>query len=39
VERRFRIGWEGGSHGMWVNRYGYLSEEKLRLLGRVAGRG
>ena len=23
VERRWRMGWEGGDHGMWVNRYGY----------------
>lgn len=35
VERRWRIGWETGSHGMWLNRYGYLSEQKLALLKRV----
>jgi hypothetical protein len=35
VERRWRMGWEGGNHGMWVNRYGYLSQEKLDLLRRV----
>lgn len=35
VERRWRIGWETGESGMWVNRYGYLSEPKLNLLKRV----
>ncbi len=35
VERRWRIGWETGETGMWVNRYGYLSEPKLNLLKRV----
>lgn len=35
VERRWRIGWETGKSGMWVNRYGYLSQEKLDLLKRV----
>ncbi len=35
VERRWRIGWETGESGMWVNRYGYLSKEKLELLRRV----
>ncbi len=35
VERRWRVAWETGESGMWVNRYGYLSEEKLALLKRV----
>jgi hypothetical protein len=35
VERRWKIGWETGESGMWVNRYGYLSESKLDLLKRV----
>jgi hypothetical protein len=35
VERRWRIGWDAGAHGMWVNRYGYLGEPKLALLRRV----
>jgi hypothetical protein len=35
VERRWKIGWETGDSGMWVNRYGYLSEPKLNLLKRV----
>jgi hypothetical protein len=32
VSERFRVGWETGRHGMWVNRYGYLVAEKLELL-------
>ena len=35
VERRWRIGWTGGDHGMWANRYGYLRQEKLDLLRNV----
>lgn len=35
VERRWSVAWETGKSGMWVNRYGYLSEEKLALLKRV----
>ncbi len=35
VERRWKIGWETGDSGMWVNRYGYLCEPKLNLLKRV----
>jgi len=35
VERRWRIGWEAGDSGMWINRYGYLSAEKLALLKQV----
>ncbi len=26
VERRWRIGRDAGEHGMWINRYGYLSQ-------------
>ena len=37
VERRWRVAWETGESGMWVNRYGYLSEQKLALLKRVTG--
>ncbi len=32
VARRFKIAWETGKSGMWINRYGYLSDEKLRML-------
>jgi len=39
VERRWRTGWETGNSGMWVNRYGYLSKEKLKLLKRGVSQG
>ena len=39
VERRWRMGWEGGDHGMWVNRYAYLGQEKLELLREVTAGG
>jgi len=32
VQNRFRVGWQAGTSGMWVNRYGYLSAEKLAVL-------
>lgn len=35
VERRWRVAWETGNSGMWVNRYGYLSPQKLALLKHV----
>lgn len=35
VERRWGIAWEICKSGMWVNRYGYLSEQKLALLKHV----
>jgi len=34
--RRLKIAAEVGAHGFWVNRYGYLSDEKLKVLGEVA---
>ena len=33
VARRFRAAWAAGEHGIWVNRYGYLSDAKLDALG------
>lgn len=32
VERRFTMAWETGPSGMWINRYGYLSDAKLSML-------
>ncbi len=32
---RFRAGLHGNSAGVWVNRYGYLSDDKLRVIGDV----
>ena len=35
--RRLRVAWETTSHGVWINRYGYLSDEKLSIVGQVCG--
>ncbi len=35
VRRRFNICWDNSKDGMWVNRYGYLSDEKLGILGAL----
>src|SRR5262245_27914577 len=34
--RRLVAAWESSPAGIWVNRYGYLSDEKLRTIGEVA---
>ena len=34
--RRLEAAHHAGPHGFWVNRYGYLSDEKLSLIGQVA---
>lgn len=34
-ERRFRAALGGSRHGVWVNRYGYLSDEKLGAMRRA----
>ncbi len=36
VARRFAIGLEASPEGIWVNRYGYLSDTKLERLGALA---
>ena len=33
--RRFRIVAESRAHGIWINRYGYLSDEKLEGVGEI----
>jgi hypothetical protein len=33
--RRFRIVAESRAHGIWINRYGYLSDEKLDGVGEI----
>ena len=32
---RALVAWDAGDHGIWVNRYGYLSDEKLDRLGEL----
>ena len=33
--KRLHVAHEAGRHGLWVNRYGYLSDEKLEIVGKV----
>ncbi|MBC8355180.1 MAG: hypothetical protein H8E66_24660 [Planctomycetes bacterium] len=35
-EGRFEVAWNASPHGVWLNRYGYLSDAKLKIIGRVA---
>lgn len=35
---RLRTAWEASPHGLWINRYGYLSDRKLEAAGEVCGR-
>ena len=37
-KRRLDAAWEASTAGIWVNRYGYLSDEKLRLMGEATQR-
>ncbi|MCA9226855.1 MAG: hypothetical protein KDA47_14635 [Planctomycetales bacterium] len=34
--RRFATALSAGPHGVWINRYGYLSDEKLTAIGELA---
>jgi hypothetical protein len=38
VASRLRTAWEAGAHGMWINRYGYMSDEKLDAVGVITRR-
>lgn len=33
--RRLEAAWRATPHGIWINRYGYLSDEKLAIIGDV----
>lgn len=33
--RRLQVAWTASRHGVWINRYGYLSDRKLELVGQV----
>lgn len=33
VTRRVETAWEASRHGLWINRYGYMSDDKLDRLG------
>ena len=32
---RLEVAWRASQHGVWINRYGYLSDAKLRVAGEV----
>lgn len=34
--RRLEVAWNASPHGVWLNRYGYLSDEKLKIVGSLA---
>jgi hypothetical protein len=36
--RRIRTACQASAHGVWINRYGYLSDEKLDIIGEEVGR-
>ena len=36
VERRLRVAWENTDHGVWINRYGYMADDKFDALARLA---
>ena len=33
--KRIEVAHKAGKHGMWVNRYAYLTDEKLEAIGQV----
>ena len=35
--KRIEVAHKAGKHGMWVNRYAYLTDEKLEAIGQVTG--
>jgi hypothetical protein len=35
-ERRLAVAWRASRHGVWINRYGYLSDAKLEAVKRIS---
>lgn len=35
VERRLQAAWQGTDHGVWINRYGYMADDKFETLARL----
>jgi hypothetical protein len=33
--KRLRVAFQASGHGVWINRYGYLSDEKMRVVGNL----
>ena len=36
--KRLETGWKASPHGIWVNRYAYLTDKKLATIGEVCVR-
>jgi len=36
--RRLAVAWDASPAGIWINRYGYLSDEKLQIIGEITRR-
>ena len=36
--RRLETAWTTSRVGIWINRYGYLSDAKMKIVGEVCGR-
>lgn len=34
-QKRLQVAYRAAEHGLWINRYGYLRDEKLRMIGRA----
>lgn len=37
-QSRLRTAWNSSEHGVWINRYGYLSDAKLEAIGEICAR-
>ncbi|MBI4220097.1 MAG: hypothetical protein HY682_08155 [Chloroflexi bacterium] len=37
-EKRLRVAWHAGTRGVWINRYAYLSEEKIGTIAALGNR-
>jgi hypothetical protein len=37
--KRLQAAWKASRHGLCINRYGYLSHEKMKIVGKVCAKG
>lgn len=35
MRARLRVAWQASRHGVWINRYGYMSDDKIRAVAEV----
>jgi hypothetical protein len=33
--KRLNVAWQASRRGVWINRYGYLSDAKMKIVGEV----